>query len=277
MKIFLLALSCIILGVHAMRAASISEDDGTYRNICLKAAEDLSCFQSFRSIDDYTHVVEVGGGGNFADYLNKNASDETVLKYADFEKLDVIGNPRTGYYPGIGNFSGTTLRYIVVADQIKEKFLLPDNALIAEIGAGFGGQCYILSQLQEFQKYYMYDLPEVEALIEKTMDVLQVENTVCLPMECDIPEESIDLVISNYAFSECTRATQLDYFEKVIKKSKRGYVIYNQILTRVFGRDHLSPSEFVRLLEQCGKNPKVCSEPVATDVDNLLIIWDAER
>jgi hypothetical protein len=128
--------------------------------------------------------------------------------------------------------------------------------------------------LQPFSKYYIYDLPEVEALIEKMMRELKVTNVKCLSMEDPLPEENIDLFISNYAFSECSRTTQLNYFERVIIKSHRGYVIYNRLAARVYALDCLTPLEFITLLKENGMDVKVYNEPIATDIDNLLIVWN---
>jgi len=54
-------------------------------------------------------------------------------------------------------------------------------------------------------------------------------------------------------------------------------MIYNQIAASVFGLDYLSPTEFITLLEQNGKNPKVYNEPVVTYADNILIVWDTTK
>jgi len=263
-----------ILSVQIVSGESITGWDTTYHAMCMKAVTDPWYFERFRSLSDYTHILEVGAGGDFARYLLQNASQETLSKMSSFQTLEKIGSPETGIYPGIGTFSGTTLRYIVIADQIKKLFVLPGDARIVEIGAGFGGQCFILSQLQSFSKYYIYDLPEPERLIEKMMSVLGVQSVTCMPLENNLPEEKIDLVISNYAFSECSRATQLDYFERIIKKSTRGYFIYNQIAGRVYGLNYISPAEFITLLQANGMNPAIYQEPVATDIDNVLIVWD---
>ena len=40
-------------------------------------------------------------------------------------------------------------------------------------------------------------------------------------------ECNFDLVISNFAFSELPRALQIKYVEKVLSKSKRGYLVMN--------------------------------------------------
>jgi len=251
---------------------SILGIDRTYRESCIRAVNDPMYFNNFRSNNDYSHALELEATQEFADYLTVNASEETKNKLTHFERLDQIGNPRTKFFLNAGKFSGTTLRYILVADQIKKLFTLPENPKVVEIGAGFGGQCYILSNLISFSKYYIYDLPEVEALIDKVMNVLGVNDVITLPIDEIIPEK-VDLFISNYAFSECDRLSQLTYFENVIKNSDRGYVIYNQI-AQFYHLNSLSPDEFVTLLEVNGINPKMCSEPVSTYTGNVLIIWD---
>lgn len=272
-RLYIVALLAIFHPAWA--GESITGNDSDYLEVCEQAANEQWYFENFRSLYDYTQVLEIECGSAFADFLEKNASKEVLEKLYEFEKLDKIGNPLTRKsYQGLGNFSGATLRYIVVAQQIKKLFSLPSNAKIVEIGAGFGGQCYILSHLQSFSDYYIIDLPEVEPLIKRVMDTLKVENVTYSSREPKNLDDNIDLVISNYAFSECDRQTQIDYFEKVIKKSKRGYIIYNQIANRVFGIDCLSPLEFVSMLQKSNMNPKLYSEQVATATDNVLIVWD---
>lgn len=252
---------------------SIASKDTAYLDICIKAATMPYYFQNFRSLPEYTHVVEITNGKPFADYLLDEISDEMWKKINLFKKLESFGNPRTSYYPFLGNFSATTLRYIVIADEIKKLFTLPEQAKIVEIGAGFGGQCYILSQVQSCSKYYIYDLPEPSVLIEKMMGVLDVKNVVCLSPDASLPEEKVDLFISNYSFSECDRETQIDYIESVLKKADRGYLIYNQI-SEIFGLTSLSPIEFIKLLEENGIHANVLNERIPTFETNLLIVWD---
>ena len=78
------------------------------------------------------------------------------------------------------------------------------------------------------------------------------------------------MFISNYAFSECDKATQLDYFNRVIVKAKRGYMLYNAI--NIY--DHYSASEFIKLLQDHGIKPKIHPEPVFSYTGNVLITWD---
>ena len=141
---------------------------------------------------------------------------------------------------------------------------------MAEIGAGFGGQCYILSQIIPFARYWIYDLPETERLIEKVVSTLSIPNVECLPVEAPFPEERIDLLISNYAFSECDREMQMDYFDRVVKRADRGYMIYN----RTGGIGAMTPEEFFELLQKNGMKPAILPEPVCTYEGNVLIAWD---
>jgi len=267
----------MILGSEIQAANSITGRDLTYREICVKAVNDPAYFKNFRSLPNYAPILELENGRPFLEYLIRHPSSIIIGKMDAFGKLDQIGKPHTCAFMGNQNFSGTTLRYIVIAQNIQDFFQLPENAKIAEIGAGFGGQCYILSQIQPFSQYYIYDLPEVESLIKKVLGVLSVPHVSCMPLEASIPEEKIDLLISNYAYSECDRTTQLSYFERVVKKSDRGYMMYNQIARRFFQLDSLTPNEFMKLLEENDMNPKMENEPISTYSDNVLITWDRTK
>ncbi len=255
---------------------SITGSDSNYLQICKKAAVSSYYFHNFRSLPQYAAVVEFFDGGRFADYI-QGGSNDLLQKLETFRKLDSLGNPAVQSYSHVGKFSATTLRYIVVADHIREIFNLPAQAKIVEIGGGFGGQCYILSQLKSFSKYYIYDLPPVISLMQKVLGSLSVPNVLYVPAEDALPEENVDLLISNYAFSECARDTQLDYFERVIKKADRGYIIYNQISKPYFGIDSLSPREFYELLDSNDMNPAVYEELISTHHDNILFVWDRTR
>ena len=275
-KFFLNILTLVCGHFYINADESISSKDKLYREICIKALENAYYFENFRHIEDYSNIVEMSGGGNFATYILRNASKETLSNLKAFQRLEDIGSPITTNFRELGNFSGTTLRYIVIADQIKKIFVLPFNAKIVEIGAGFGGQSYILNQIQPFSKYYIYDLPEVEALIKKVATVLSIPNIIYMPLSESLPEERVDLVISNYAFSECSKTTQLDYIDKVIRKSQAGYMIYNQI-GKLFGVDSLSPEEFVSILKSYNIMAKIYSETIQTFANNVVIVWGANQ
>jgi len=269
-------LIAVVVGQSTLAYSASCTDQATYRDICHKAAVNSWVFQNFRSMPAYIQILELGGGNEFASFILENGSKQTQSKLGEFQKLEQFGKPHTTEFKDVGKFSGTTLRYIIIADHIKKMFHLPKKPKIVEIGAGFGGQCYILSCIQDFSKYYIYDLSEACELISKVVNTLSVKNVNCMKLSQPLPEKKIDLVISNYAFSECDKQTQLDYFESVIKKSKRGYMIYNQI-SSVFGIDSLTPNEFVLLLQKHNMHPKIEDELIPTASNNVLITWDTSR
>lgn len=259
--------------ISSSAVESLTERDSAYREICKKAAADLYYFYNFRSMPAYVNaLIELQSQDNrFADYIFKSPK-RFLRRLEAFRKVDSFGNPVAHHFENLGRFSTTTLRYVAIARQITELFSLPTKATIVEIGAGFGGQCHILSQLYSPTKYYIYDLPETEALIERVVKTLSIKNVVCLEVNEQLPQKKVDLFISNYAFSECDRDVQIDYFERVIKKADRGYVLYNQIASQA-----LSPEEFVALLEKNHMHPTVYKEPIPTFHNNLLIVWDKTR
>ena len=243
-----------------------------YIRICKKAVKNKHCFQTFRSFPEYSGVVECNYAHNeFDSYLLTNGSSQLLDNLEFIRKLDTIGNPFIVENKNMGQFSGTTLRYIIVANQILNFFTLPENPKIAEIGAGFGGECFVLSTCIPFSNYYIFDLNEVTPLIDKVLKTLSVNNAQMMNPLSELPDENIDLLISNYAFSECDLTTQLDYFHRLLKKADRGYILFNDTIDQF---DTLSLDSFVQLLENEGMNPKVLEEPVSTHPKNVLIVWD---
>jgi hypothetical protein len=268
--IVLLFFSVTSLQAEVAIQKSTTGNSVSYRKVCRDAALSDAVFQNFRSIKDYFDAVECGQGGEFACYISSHATSKTLSLIPEFRKLDLYGNPIRNDIPGFGLFSGTTLRYVLVSDHISRLFDLPQNYTVVEIGAGFGGQAYILSQLLPFSQYYIYDLPEVEMLIDKMMSTLAVSPVICLDAHEELPVDSIDLFISNYALTECDRETQLDYFKRVVIKAKRGYILYND--TNLF--DHLTLTDFIELFQEHGIHPAIHPEPVFSYTGNVLITWD---
>jgi hypothetical protein len=275
-KVFVVAL--LFINITSLQAEVTTQKSTTgnslpYREVCRDAAQNDAIFQNFRSIKAYFDAVECGQGGDFAHYIKSYALPKTLSRIPRFRNLDLYGNPVRNETPGFGLFSGTTLRYVLFADHISRLFNLPQNYTVVEIGGGFGGQAYILSQLAPFSQYYIYDLPEVELLIDKMMSTLSINTVTCLDAHVELPTDSIDLFISNYALSECDRETQLDYFERVITKAKRGYMLYND--TNIF--DHLTLTDFIELFHAYDIQPTVHPEPVFSYSGNVLITWDRTK
>ena len=268
-----------IIFLRQILCDSISERDANYIAICNSAVENDLVFSQFRSNNVYRGIVECSEdfGFLFFNEIIKIFPKEEYSKINICEKLDTIGNPPKQLYEFFGCFSATTLRYILVGYSVKKMFALSNKSHITEIGIGFGGQAYILSVLESFASYHVVDLPIVEKLAKKTFDVLQVANITYNSMDEACSQEKIDLVISNYAFSECDKTTQMAYFDKFIIPASHGYFIYNNICD-LFNVNSLSLNEFVSLLKLYGKNPIILDEIIQTAVIdtmhlNKIVVW----
>lgn len=245
---------------------SSSGDVPEYRAACQKAAENSADFAIFRSNQQIRNIFEITQGDMFAQYVT--SSLRLMGHLEAFRKLENFGTPQLEFFPELGYFSATTLRYISLADQILKLTRLREEPVIVEIGPAFGGQCYILSQLHPFSKYYFFDLPEVERLCAKMVESLEMRNTYFIPLEETLPETTVDLVISNYAFSECDKEDQIDYFEKIILQAEQGFFIFNNAPMGGF-----TIEEFANLLKSHGFQPRIFKELLATAPANKLIVW----
>ena len=96
------------------------------------------------------------------------------------------------------------------------------------MGAGFGGQSLILDKIYKINNYTFIDLPQVNQLIEKFINLHKYGFQTHFS-EIEIFDSSLkyDLFLSNYAFSELPRNLQIEAANKIISKSNYGYMIVN--------------------------------------------------
>jgi len=211
--------------VHIKTSAS---DNKRYTNICISAYKSDSVFQTFKKHKNYTNIVETvtrDQGQAYLDIIKKEGKD--LLKYSSkFKENDKCGSPVVFNYD-IGNFSPTTLRYIKVLTDLKNMFGNLNDLDIVEIGGGYGGQCKIIYDVFKFKSYTIIDLETVLPLIQKYLTKLEVKNFICLKPDEIHGQQNYDLIISNYAFSECEKKVQDEYINKIIKKTQKGYITYN--------------------------------------------------
>ena len=144
---------------------------------------------------------------------------------------DSVGNPVLASWEsfGVTRMSPTTIRYIKVLSDLNTLFGNLDNFNIVEIGGGYGGLCNIIYRKHKFANYYDIDLPEPLSLANLYCKHVGIDNffpTQITKLE-ELEDVKIDLVISNYAFSECNYETQDVYVEKVLSKAERGYITHN--------------------------------------------------
>lgn len=245
-----------------------------YEEILIKAVHSNFHFKRFRRNFHYRQILEHVTPDLGFEYIKKiNNLNPNFLKLSDTRKyFDNIGNPLTYEYLGIGTISPTTLRYLAVALELKVLFGNLDNRIIGEIGVGYGGQFKTLDIMYKLRKYYAFDLPLAQLLTKKYLSNLTINAEHIFP-DIDGWDKStrIDLVISNYAFSELSRETQLLYLDKVILKSQNGYMTMNTGRGNFSGRkrDQLDVSELLRIIP----NSRIIEEVPKTNIDNYIIIW----
>jgi hypothetical protein len=253
----------------AGQKSSISDVAG-YKNACLKGKNNMA---NFKSDANYTAILEHVSYAQGLEYLNyiKNNYSSLLSQIDKFKRNDLIGNPSQFVYPSIGKISPTTLRYIKIAGDLQFFFGNLENKQIVEIGGGYGGQAYILSQLYNLERYSLIDLAEALALQDKYLSQLNVSHECIQTNELD-QIEPYNLVVSNYAFTECNRAVQEEYLEKVIAKASNGYMICNQI-TQGTGIAALSKDELIIALSNLGFNVKLLDENPNTHSGNYLLVF----
>lgn len=254
-----------------------SDSEGTFYE---KAVADVlsseSNFSQFRRKYDYREILEHVDFSLGKKYLSKIQELDPPLKSAkmEFKRNDVVGKPRRYKYPTFGYISPTTLRYIAVALDIEHEIDLTDVKKVVEIGAGYGGQAAILEKFIPDMDYFIFDLPQVQKLIQKYLTKIGVKKVTYLNLP-NFETKEFDLILSNYAFSELPNDLQVEYLEKVLLKSKNGYLIMNSGRGNATGRSKGKIT--LKELSQRIPGLMVKEEDPLTSPDNYVIFWRANE
>lgn len=221
-----------------------------YLEACIDFVENDDKFDSFKQDNRYTPVLEHVSKEESLTYINEMKSREIltseVLEYV--KENDKYGNPTTYEYDGLGTLSPSTIRYIKNSLDILDHFG-PDTSYdnIVEIGGGYGGLCKVFTSFVNFKKYTLFDLPEASKLSQKYLSKFEsLKGKVSFRDTDNVNHlKKVDLAISNYAFSECSRQYQEEYFNKIIKRAGKFYIIYN-----AFTKNNIGPNEFLNLVSE---------------------------
>lgn len=257
------------------RSGTSVSDDADYPVFCYLASQNDKIFKRFKRNEIYNNILEHLTEQNGTDYLNiVNAGGGAFPDscWENFRKNDSCGSPRMFYYNINGKMkkvSPTTLRYVKVLKDIISLLDTENIGSAAEIGIGYGGQGRILtSYLESIKTYYLFDLPEVLKLSEKYLKQFGDTSKFRFIDGTDIKiNAEYDLVISNYAFSELVRAVQDIYLEKVILKSRQGYITWNSISC-----DKLDGYSVEELLKKIPGSFVIPEEPLTSE-NNCIIVW----
>lgn len=247
-------------------------DASAYTQFCKKCVTNDVAFANFRQAAPYTGIVETVGYLQGQEYLTtlKQIAPHFFLHITKFKTSDTIGNPTTYSYDRIGHMAPTTLRYIKVAFELEQLFGSLNDISIVEIGGGYGGQCKIISDIFRFKKYTIIDLPEALGVAKKFLRAHNVKNVTFLTPDQLPTDTSFDLLISNYAFSECYAYIQAYYAKNILSKARNGYCICNQICK---GSEYNDKESTLATLTNHGIGWDIIDEVPLTAPDNYLIVW----
>lgn len=252
---------------------STSEREIGYLAVCGLAARCETIFRYFKRNRHYKVVLEHVNEEQGREYLKAiKEEDEELLNYVPkFQENDLLGSPITFDYD-VGRFSPTTLRYVKVLADLKTIFGDLSGLDVCEIGAGYGGQCKIISDVFNVASYTIIDLKIVLPLIRKYLERVGVRRVMYLTQDQLTEGLDFDLVISNYAFSECVRRVQDHYLKRILSEAQRGYLTCNF----VGETDETSPYNKEAIIERLTKthSVRILSEKPRTGPMNLILVWD---
>lgn len=273
-RVLLVALfSFQLIFLHSARSP-----ESAYEQLCQSASENEEVFAHFKRHPDYMAAVEnlsAGYGNEYLTVILRNYF-ELHAYFERFRQNDVFGDPVVHQYGGVGKFAPTTLRSIKIAGDLRREFKDLGCMHIVEIGGGCGGLCKILSDLGGFASYTLIDLPACNALSQKYLERLGIQNVHFVDATTLNELGQYDLVISNYAFSEFDRSIQDQYVEKVIKPTPRGYI------TGKFNASgpRFTIDELIAVLYASNRKGNIEAENPMTQPDrgtqnreNMLIVW----
>ena len=185
-------------------------------------------FRNFRRGDQsYTNILEhltEGEGKIYLDYILKHYP-HLLEKFTEFERNDLVGNPvKFNYINGI-SINPTTLRYIKFVGDIEKRFGNLDGYNLVEIGGGYGGLVRVLSSVNSFKSIKLFDLPEVVKLQSKYLSRYGIDaQTYTLLDEFKIDSNTV--VVSNYAWCECNTETRQQYYDRIISKCDKVFIVH---------------------------------------------------
>jgi len=206
-----------------------AEDTTPYAEICIEAVENEEVFATFKRDPRYTAILEHVSPDHGQRYFNgimQYDLDENLIEA--FKENDKFGGANIlDYGEPFGQVSPSTLRYVQNTLDIAHFVGEGEIRKIVEIGGGYGGLCKTINCLCDFDEYHIYDIQQASRLQEKYLSNFDVGEKVSFHSSVD-PIEDVDLVISNYAYSELSLDLQDAYYENVIKNAKRVYMILNR-------------------------------------------------
>jgi len=225
---------------------------GPYSHVqCVEACmNNEMAYSQFKRDRKYNEILEHVSAEQGIQYLRCTQEQFPQLfnqiDWLQIQQSDRIGNPvRHNYQDFLTGanlkdyeFSPSIFRYVyfglLILQHLKKANLFTPR--IVEIGGGYGGQLYIINILAdlfgiEIAEYLLVDLNSVVRHQEKYLNDMGVSNFQ--PCSFENVRDNIydfkshDLLVSNYALGEFSENIQNMYIEKVVKKCKHCFVVWN--------------------------------------------------
>lgn len=251
---------------------SVSFNTG-YPSVCLAASENEEVFNVFKTIPEYTQILEhtsIEFGYNYIDIIKRDNPQLLEKDFIDkFKTNDIYGSPSVHDFSDF-SISPSTLRYIKVLSDLIKLFGDLNGKKIVEIGGGYGGQCKVIKDYFNIKDYHIVDLDEANKLSKKYLDKLNV-NDVRFSSYDQLDVEEYDLIISNYAYTELDRNLQDIYKHKIIDGTKNGYITCNFIIDFAVG-GQFSTYSMDELLQIKPVTETMNEEPL-TSPTNFILFW----
>ena len=250
------------------RISTSLSDNQAYPQVCIEASNNYRLFNKFRRNPIYNQTLEHVSQKQGKEYLDIISKDPDILsEINNFKANDKYGNPRMYKYSNIGMISPSTLRYIKVLTDLKKHFQTLDDLSICEIGVGYGGQCRIIDAYYGLSMYCLVDIQPALALAQRFLDNYIINSVLMYKTMNELSQKDYDLVLSNYSFTELPRTIQDIYLNKVILRSKRGYITYNEITPKEF--NSYKSGELLEIIPRS----RIFKEEPLTHPKNCIIVW----
>lgn len=203
-----------------LASKSIAERYNKIVNDCL---ENEDVFSGFKSNPDYNSIVGMSKVWQ-ADIWIKDIYEnhpEVISLLPKIMKNDIYGRPDNWAYEKDIVLSPNTARYINSSLQIIDYFKYTAPINVSELGVGYGGLCYVMNCLLKINEYGLIDLPNVQNLAKKYLNLLDVHNIVF-----EQPKNN-DLFISEFCLSEFDDEQLYEFYYKHVLTSKNIFLQMN--------------------------------------------------
>ncbi len=200
-----------------------------YQEAVKNSASNDKIFEYFRREPGIREIVEgipsSVGHAYYEKLRTKLGDEELALMWERIIENDRYGNPELVELMPHGCAASTTMRYAWNVIDMNIHGIVLDDVDIVEVGGGYGGLCRMIYAFHKPKSYTIIDLPEALNLASRYLKCYDIDARM---VSCyAYNEELIDTFISNYALTELTKSVQNEYVNKLLKRSRYGYITYN--------------------------------------------------